>query len=259
MRNIWSLFKKELVSFFSSPIAYMLISVYLVLSGYFFYVSFTRFASFIMMLASNPEYAGELVKYNVTDHVLRPLAYNIAIVVLLLIPLLTMRVYSEENKMGTMELLLTSPITYTEIVAGKFLACVFVYGVMMIFTSIYLVIMSVYCEIEAGPIFTAYLGLFLLGMAFLAVGNFTSTLTKNQVVAAVLGFGLLLLFWVIGWSAANNESIFAGLLKGVSITDHFESFAKGVLESKDVIYYLSFAFVGLFLTRLSLESTKWRL
>jgi ABC-2 type transport system permease protein len=259
MRNIWSIFKKEIISFFSSPIAYMLITVYLVLSGYFFYLGFVRFANYVNMIAANPQYSQQLAQLNLAEHVLRPLSYNICIVVLLLIPMLTMRLYSEENKMGTMELLLTSPLGYFEIVFGKFFASLFVYAVMMLFSAVYLLIIISYGKIEMGPIITSYLGLFLIGMAFLSIGNFTSTLTKNQVVAAVLGFGILLLFWVLGWGAANAEGRMAGFLSALSITEHFDSFSKGVLTLKDIVYYLSFTFIGLFLTKASLESTKWRL
>lgn len=259
MRNIWSVFKKEIVSFFSSPIAYMLITVYLVLAGYFFYLGFVRFANYVNAVAANPQYAQQLAQLSLADHVLRPLSYNICIVVLLLIPMLTMRLYSEENKMGTMELLLTSPVSYMEIVLGKFFASLFVYAVMMLFSAVYLGIIISYGKIEYGPVITSYLGLFLIGMSFLSIGNFTSTLTKNQVVAAVLGFGILLLFWVLGWAAANAEGRMAGFLTSLSITEHFDSFSKGVLAMKDVFYYLSFTFIGLFLTKTSLESTKWRL
>ena len=237
----------------------MLITVYLVLTGFFFYLGFVRFANYVNMIASNPQYTQQLSQLNLMDHVLRPLSYNICIVVLLLIPLLTMRLYSEENKMGTIELLLTSPISHMEIVMGKFLASFFVYFIMMLFTVVYLLIILRYGKIETGPLFSSYLGLLLVGMAFLAVGNFTSTLTKNQVVAAVLGFGLLLLFWVIGWGAYNSEGKMASFLTAISVTEHFDSFSKGVLTVKDFVYYFSFTFIGLFLTKVSLESTKWRL
>ncbi len=237
----------------------MLITVYLVLSGYFFYLGFIRFANYVNMIAAHPQYSQQLAQLSLAEHVLRPLSYNICIVVLLLIPMLTMRLYSEENKMGTLELLLTSPLSYFEIVFGKFFASLFVYVIMMLFSAIYLFIIISYGKIETGPVITSYLGLFLIGMAFLSIGNFTSTLTKNQVVAAVLGFGILLLFWILGWGAANTEGRMAGFLSALSITEHFDSFSKGVLTLKDIVYYLSFTFIGLFLTKASLESTKWRL
>lgn len=261
MRNTWSIFKKEMSLFFTSPIAYMIIAVYLILTGYFFYMGIVSFANYVnyMKTSGNPQAMEQLSKINIADAVLRPLVYNASVVILLIMPLLTMRLYSEEFKTGTIELLLTSPVSHTSIVLGKFFASVGVFALMLALTFTYPAILYVYGNVETGPLFTSYFGLFLIGMAFAAVGNFTSTLSKNQVVSAVLGFGVLLLFWVIGWASYSAEGVLGEFLKSISIMEHFETFAKGVIDSKDMMYYLSFTFVGLFLTSLSLESTKWRL
>lgn len=258
MRNTWSLFKREVGAFFSLPIAYILLTVYVYLTGFFFYVGLKRFAQ-MSNLAQNPAYAQQMAQLNIAEHLLRPMVANICVVIMLIIPMLTMRLFAEEKKSGTIELLLTSPVSYLQIVMSKFFAAFFVYFIMVAFSCLSFGVMYAYGSLEWGPLITSVIGLLLVGMTFISVGTFTSTLTDNQVVAAVLAFGALLLFWVIGWNAFDNSGALSGFLQYLSIPEHFENFAKGVVDTRDLFYFVSFTFVGLFLTKISLESTKWRL
>jgi ABC-2 type transport system permease protein len=204
---------------------------------------------------SNPMMARNL---NVTEGVLRPLYGNLGVVLLFILPLLTMRLFAEEKKQGTIELLLTYPTRDLAVVLAKFAACLAVYTLMLALTALYPVLLVVYAQPEMGPIVAGYAGLFLLGAAFIALGALASSLTENQIVAAAISFGLLLIFWVIGWSSQFASGNVGRLIAHLSLLDHFESFPKGVIDTKDVIFYLNFMVLCLFLTLRSLESHRWR-
>ncbi|HER44095.1 MAG TPA: ABC transporter permease, partial [Candidatus Eisenbacteria bacterium] len=190
--------------------------------------------------------------------VLRPLFGNISIVLLLLLPLLTMRLLAEEQKLGTFELLLTYPIRDADAVLGKFFAAVTVFAVMLVCTLLYPLLIALFGDPEPGPIFSGYLGLFLMGCTFISIGTFFSSLTSNQLVAGVSAFGVGLLFLIIGWAAPFVGPKFIGLLGQFSILQHYESFSKGVIDTQDISYYLFMTLFFLFLTLRSLESTRWR-
>jgi ABC-2 type transport system permease protein len=256
MRNIWTIFKRECKAYFYSPIAYAILTIFLVVTGYFFYsnVLFYSLMSFQMM--QSPYLAEQL---NMTDGIIRPLFSNVSVILLLLTPVLTMRLFAEEKKSGTIELLLTYPVTDSAVVLGKFLACLFVFLVMLALTVPCPLLLSWYGTPELGPLFSGYLGLLLLGAAFIALGLFISALTENQIIAAAAGFGILLLFWVIGWSAQFTGETVGNVLRQISLLEHFvDSFAKGVIDTTDVAYYLVFTIFCIFLTLRSLESWKWR-
>jgi len=177
-----------------------------------------------------------------------------------MIPLITMRLFSEEKKMKTDELLMTSPVSINSIVLGKFLSSLCFFLVILGLTAIYPWILFKYGTPapELGPILTGYLGLFLLGACFIAIGLLASSLTENQIVAAVIGFVTLLLFYVIGWPASTVGPTAGKVLEYLSLLDHFTGFSKGLLESKDIIYFLSVILFALFLSKRSLESMRWR-
>lgn len=254
--KVWPIFKKEMRLYFTSPVAYVVLFIFLLVMGYFFSQIFYYYSLASMQSMMNPGMAREL---NVTESVMRPLFTNIAIILLLsLMPLVTMRLFAEERQTGTIELLLTYPVRDGAVLVGKYLAALALYALLLALTLVYPGMLAFFATPEWGPILTGYLGLFLMGAAFLAVGLLASSLTTNQIVAAVVTFGILLLFWVIGWSAENVGGTMGRVLAHLSILDHFDSFSKGVLDTKDIVYYVNFTVVALFLTLRSLESRRWK-
>jgi ABC-2 type transport system permease protein len=189
---------------------------------------------------------------------IRPLLQNVTILVLFLMPMVTMRTYSEEKRSGTIELLLTSPLTDFQIIMGKFLGAMALYGVMLAVTLIHIGLLFVYGNPEWKPIVTTYLGLLLLGGCFISVGLFISSLTRNQIVAGMVTFAVFLLLWIITWIGSFSGPTVDSLTQYLSIIDHLDDFGKGVLDTKHLVYYLSFITFGLFLTAKSVESERWR-
>jgi len=251
----WPVFKKELRLYFTSPIAYVVCFIFLVISGYFFSSLFAFFNLISLQSAMNPALARDL---NVTEGVIRPLFSNIGVILLFLMPILTMRLFAEEKRSGTIELLLTYPVRDGEVIVGKYVAALALYLLMLALTALYPGLVAVFVSLDPGPLISGYLGLFLLGATFLAIGVLASSLTENQIVAAFANFGALLVFWVVGWSADLAGPVWGKLLSHLSILEHFESFARGIIDTKDVIYYLNFTILCLFLTLRSLESKRWR-
>jgi ABC-2 type transport system permease protein len=229
--------------------------IFLVLSGYFFYNIF-RYYNFLSYQASkNPDFAAGL---NIIDGVMRPLLGNIGVVLLLVLPLLTMRLLAEEKKQGTFELLLTYPVRDIEVVTGKFLAALTTFIVMIGATVLYPLMLAIFTDPEPVPILVGYLGLFLVGCTFISMGAFFSSITSSQVVAGVATFGLALLFLIIGWAAPFVGTTFSKVLTQFSLLWHFDTFAKGVIDTQDVTYYLFLTIFFLFMTLKSLESSRWR-
>jgi len=255
MKSVWIIAKKELRAYFTSPIAYVVMTVFLVLTGFFFYSLVWWFNSQSMQAAQNPYYAQQM---NINQMVFGPLFNNMSIILLLVLPLLTMRLFAEEKKIGTEELLMTSPVGVGQIILGKFLASLLVVAAMLALTAIPAIFTFLYGNPETAPILNGYLGLFLMAAAFLAVGLFFSSLTENQIVAAVLTFGALLLFWVLNWASGSASGFWKSILNYVSFFQHFDNATQGILDTTDLIYYASFAFFGLFLTHSVIQSRRWR-
>ncbi len=255
MKNIWAIFKKEIKTYFTSPIAYVVITVFLVLIGFFFYSLIWWFNSQSLQMAQNQYYYQQL---NINQMVYSPLFQNMSIILLLMIPLLTMRLFSEEKKINTDELLYTCPISINQIILGKYFASLFVLLAMLLLTGILSIFTFAYGNPELAPILNGYLGLFLMGAAFIAVGIFFSSLTENQIVAAVLTFGTLLLFWILNWASYSAGGIWKGVLNYLSFIQHFDDMTRGILDTTDLVYYLSFIFLGLFLTHSVIQSRRWR-
>lgn len=255
MKNIWAIFKKEIKTYFTSPIAYVVITVFLVLIGFFFYSLIWWFNSQSLQMAQNPYSYQQL---NINQMVYSPLFQNMSIILLLMIPLLTMRLFSEEKKINTDELLYTCPISINQIILGKYFASLFVLLAMLLLTGILSIFTFAYGNPELVPILNGYLGLFLMGAAFIAVGIFFSSLTENQIVAAVLTFGTLLLFWILNWASYSAGGIWKGVLNYLSFIQHFDNMTRGILDTTDLVYYLSFIFLGLFLTHSVIQSRRWR-
>ncbi len=255
MSRASAIYGRELRYFFQSLTAYVVISIFLVISGYFFFSIF-RYYNLLSLQSIQSGFANGGL--NLIDGVMRPMLGNISIIILLLLPLLTMRLMAEEKKQGTFELLSTYPVSDTATVWGKFLATMTVYALMIGCTLLYPGMLFYYADPEIVPIVTGYLGLLLMGAAFIAMGTFFSSLTDNQIIAGVTTFGASLFFLVIGWAAPFVGPKFAEVLAQISILYHFESFSKGVIETSDLTYYLLLTIFFLFLTVRSLESTRWK-
>jgi ABC-2 type transport system permease protein len=256
MRNLWTIAFKEIRSYFNSPIAYVLMGVFLIINGYMF-SSIVSFASrqSVQML----RFQGAAPQLNLNELVFRPTFHNMSVVLLLIVPILTMRLFSEEKKMKTTELLLTSPLTISEIVLGKYLGAFVVYLTMLGLTLYMPLLLSIYGQVNWGTMFSGYLGLVLLGAAFLSIGLFASSITENQIIAALISFGLLLLFWLLGWAAASVEGTGLGeVLSYLSILDHFDGLLRGLVEIRTLAYYLSVVVFALFLTHRVVESQRWK-
>ena len=195
---------------------------------------------------------------NVNQMLITPLLLNSTVVMLLVFPLITMRTYAEEKRSGTIELLLTAPITDFEIIMGKFLGALALFAGMLSVTLLHMGLLFAYGNPEWKPIATGYLGLLLMGGSFLSLGLFISSLTKNQIVAGMITFSVFLLLWVINWVSTFVSPEAQTVINYLSVTEHFDDFARGIIDTKHVVYYLSFIATGLFLTMKSVDSERWR-
>ncbi len=255
MTGVLALIRKELTVYFYTPIFYITGFFFLLLGGYFFYSNMVYYSLVSFQGGQNPQLASML---NPHQMVFRPLFGTLSIVFIMLVPLLTMRLLAEEKRSGTAELLFTYPLHDWSVIWGKFLASLLVYALFLLFTLVYAAVFASLAPLDWGPIVSGYLGLLLLGGACLSLGLFASSLTENQIIAAVVAFALLLLFWLIGWQSELGASGMAGIFAALSLLEHFENFIRGVIDTKDLTYFLSFIFFFLFLTKRQLESRRWR-
>lgn len=257
MKNILVIAGKEIRSLFVSPIAYVVLTGFLLLGGWFFFNLLFRFSHLLTLYTGlqNPQ---GLQGLNLNDHVIAPLLHNLTIVLVIMVPIITMRSFAEEKKSGTYELLLTSPLTVSQLVLGKFLGTLSFVLVMIVLTGIYPAILLFYGNPELGILASGYLGLFLLAVVFVSVGLLTSSLTENQIVAAVSCFVILLLLYVLSWPAETTGAELGDLLKYLSVIEHFNEMVKGVVDTKDVVYFLTLILLSLFLTHRSVEASRWR-
>lgn len=254
MRNALIICRKELRSYFVSPIAYVLLVMFALIFGLFFWLFLQRF----VFIGQEMMMRGQMYPMNINDELIRPLLSNASVMALFFIPMITMRLFAEEKRSGTIELLVTSPIRDAEIVIGKWLAAVTLYAIMLVFTGLSLLFLFKYGSPDWKPLLVGYLGLLLQAGALLAIGTFISTLTKNQIIAGAATFAICLILWVIEWPSEFESATWAKVLSYLSIVTHFESFGRGVLDTKDAIFYATVIFLGLFLTARSMESLRWR-
>ena len=252
--NTLTICRKELNSYFRSPIAYGVMAFFALISGYFFYVAVVYF----MQMSIQSAMSGQSQPMSVNESVIRPLFSNISVIGLFVIPMITMRLFAEEKRTGTIELLITSPVTDLEIILGKWLAAMGLYASILGVSVLSMATLFMYGKPDWRPVVVGYLGLLLQGGCLLAIGTFISTCTRNQIVAGVAGFSVCLMLWVLDWLSSFQDSVGAKVMAYLSVLQHFDSFSKGVLDSKDIIYYASAIFIGLFLTARSLESLRWR-
>jgi ABC-2 type transport system permease protein len=254
MRNVWTICRRELYSYFVSPIAWVLLAIFAFLSGYFSYAA----TAFFVKDSIESQMQGQGFPMSVNDRVIVPVLQNVAVIALFLIPLLAMRLFAEEKRQGTIELLVTSPLRDLEIIIGKWLSAVLMYGALLVLLFADFSFLFMYGRPDWKPVALGFVGLLLQGASILALCTFISTLTKNQIVAAAVGFALSLILFVLSWATAFESSAIARVLSYLSIVSHFESFSRGVVDTKDIVFYLSMIFLGLFLTARSLESIRWR-
>ena len=254
MRNVWIICRKELRSYFVSPIAYLLLALFAIVFGFFFW----NIVGYFVSAGVEAQMRGSTFPLSVNEQVIRPLVSNVSVIGLFLIPMITMRLFAEEKRNGTIELLVTSPVRDFEVILGKWLASVFLYAGMLLLTALNFAWLFRYGNPDWKPLAAAYLGLLLQAGALLAIGTFISTLTRNQIIAGAATFAVCLLLWVLEWVSGYETATYARVLAYLSVLNHFESFAKGLLSIKDAVYYISAIFLGLFLTARSLESLRWR-
>lgn len=231
-----AIFKKEIKSYFLSPMGYIFITVFFLLTAFFFYA--------INMYFRTADFYGTVV--------------NMQVVLLFTCPILTMRLFAEERKTGTEQLLMTSPVSLTGITLGKYLAAIVAFLVSIIVTFMFPIVLMILGEPSIASIFGAYIGLFLLGASFISIGLFVSSLSSNQIISAVLSFGSLLVLWLIDWIAGSLTNRFViGIVDWLSILRRSENFMRGIIEIGPVFYYLSFITLFIFLTIRVLEKRKW--
>lgn len=236
MKKIPALFKRELISYFCSPIAYIVLVVFLVISGYFFW-----YILGVTMEAS-----------------LRFTLSNMSIILLFISPAITMRLLAEEKRSGTLETLMTDPVTDAEVVLAKFLASLVFYVFLLVPTLSYVFILKAVGNPDMGIIWAGYAGLMLIGGLFLSIGLLSSAVTSNQIISAVVGFVALLLFWVIGFVSDLGTSKLNKIFGYIGFFEHFDSFRKGIIDTRDIIYFVTAIVLFLFITMRVVESRKWK-
>ncbi len=254
MKNILLICRKELKSYFASPIAYILMAFFALIFGFGFYTATRDMVRF----SFQAQMAGQPATMNVNEQIIRPLLGFASTVALFLIPMITMRTFAEEKNRGTIELLLTSPVTDAQIILGKWLGAMLLYLCVLAMSAINIAMLFAWGKPDLQPVLVAYLGLILQGGCLLAVGVFISTTTKNQIIAGGVTFFVCLLLWLLSWFTAFDSTATAQVVNYVSIVTHFENFSKGVLDSKDVVFYISMIFFPLFITSRAMESLRWR-
>jgi gliding motility-associated transport system permease protein len=251
MRSIYAIYRKEMGHYFVSPVAYVVVSLFLLLSAFFYnlYLRDVVEQSFGMP----PE-------FDAPSQLLRAFLGLLALLALFFMPMVTMGLFAEERKRGTMELLMTSPIREVDIVLGKFLASLTLFAVMLLPTASYVV----YAWLHTDPVpplrivLAGYLGILLFGGCLLALGSFLSSLTENQIIAAALTFGAFLLLWALDFGSRSAESVLGQTMQYLSVINHYEDFTRGIIDTSGLVYYLSFIAFFVFLTVRSIDSLRWR-
>ncbi len=253
MNNIIIICQKELKSYFVSPIAYGLMAFFALIAGYFFYIA----TGYFVQAGMQSQMMGRQMPMSINEQILRPVLMNLSVVGLFLIPMITMRLFAHEKSTGTIELLVTSPVHDLEIIIGKWLGALIMYGSIVVVGMLSTVFVFVYGKPDWKPVLVGLLGLLLQGGCLLALGTFISNTTKSQIVAGVATFGVCLMLWIMDW-ISFEQTTFSKIVAYLSVVTHFEPFAKGVIDSKDVIFYVSMIVFGLFLTSRSMEAMRGR-
>lgn len=260
MGSIYAIYRKEMGNYFVSPIAYAVVGLFLILCGFFFNLYLSDAVRASMEAAMQGAQFGMPPQFDVPSEVIRAFLGVLALFLLFFMPMLTMGVYSDERRRGTMELLMTSPITEFQIVLGKFLASLTLFAIMLVPTALYVSYMCFHSQ-PRPPwmlILAGYLGAMLLGASLLAIGSFISSLTESQLIAVVLSFGAILILWVLDFAVRGSDSVSGQVLQYISVIHHYDDFTHGVIDTSSLIYYVSVPVLFLFLTVRSVDSIRWR-
>ena len=250
MRSLFLIFRREFTAYWTSPVAYAVLTVFLLLSGIFFFGQLYQF------VALSSRAGGEIVDVN--QQLIRPYFYSVSVMLLFLLPLISMRLVAEETGLGTLEILLTTPLRESMLTLGKYLASMALFATMMGGVVLHVGILFLFGSPELGPVLTGFLGLFLTGAAYLGLGIFLSAITRNQVVAAASSFALFLSMWLFHWLGGVTSGKLAEVLIYISFVDHFDSFGKGLLETSDLVFYVSLATLGVYAATQAVQSRRWK-
>jgi ABC-2 type transport system permease protein len=263
MRNTFAIAGKECRVYLTTATSYVLFGAFTLITAFFFQRLVIEY-QYRAMQYMQMQQADMLEQMNLTDWVMGPLFLNITVFFLFMLPIMTMRLIAEERRSKTLELLMTSPVRIGEIVMGKYLAGLAIMAIMLALTLIFPAILQRYggsqgySALDWRSVATGYLGMFLLGAAFVAVGLFASAVSDSQIVSVIVGFATLLMFYVIGLAARGQEGVWQGILQYAAINTHLEAFVRGIVRLTDVVYYLSLICISLFLTYRVLEAQRWR-
>ncbi len=250
MSNMLAIAHKELKGYFASPIAYIVLGFFALMFGFFFYS--------LLLFFDRQAHGRAARRVNVNEQLIRPVFLNATVIFLFVLPMVTMRTYAEEKRSGTMELLLTAPLTDLQIILGKFLGAMGLFAAMLALSLVHMAVLFWRGNPEPLPVLTTYLGLLLMGGCFVSLGLLISSLTRNQIVAGMATFGVFLMLWVINWIASFTGPTTQAVLNYLSITDHLDDFTRGIIDTKHLVYYISFIAFGLFLTARSVDTERWR-
>ncbi|MBN1296906.1 ABC transporter permease subunit [bacterium] len=255
MKAFWTIVRRDLTGYFLSPVFYALGTVFLLLTGLLFFSNLLVYTEISFSIMQNPYFSQML---NLSADFIRPLAAQFAVIFLFIIPALTMRSFAEERRSGTLELMLTYPVSDTQVILAKFCSSFLTMCLILTMTLVYPVLLFTWGTPEIAPIASAYVGLMCMAAQFIAIGIFASSVTDNQIVSALVAFGLNLVFWMIGWASPSSHGTIHDLMRFLSIIEHYEPMIKGILKITDLLYFLSVSCFFLFLTGQVLESKKWR-
>lgn len=251
MTGMLAIIRREWKSYFVTPTAYVVLALFALITGFFFY---SMLAIFVMQGLGGGSFGQSTLDVN--TNLIQPLFFDVGITLLFLLPMITMRLYAEEARNGTLELLKTSPIRRMEIVLGKFFSAFGLLLLLLVITAAYLAVIVHYGKPDLRQVAVSFLGVALMGAVFISLGLLISSFTRNQVVAGVATFSLFLLLWVADWVTAYNSGVAAHIFTYLSITSHLRSFTEGIVEMKDLVYYLSLIVAGLFLTARRIELSE---
>ena len=254
MRAILLICQKELKSYFASPIAYLLMAFFGLIFGFGIFTATRDFIRFSFQM----QFQGQSMPMNINQQIIGPLLNFGSTITLFLVPMITMRLFAEEKKSGTMELLLTSPVTDLQIILGKWLGAMLLYLCILLMSVVNIALLFAWGKPDIQPVLVAYLGLILQAGVLLGIGGFISTLTRNQIIAGGVTFFVCLLLYLLNWMTSFDTGPLTSVLNYLSIVTHFDNFSRGILETKDLIFYVSMIFFSLFITSRSMESLRWR-
>jgi ABC-2 type transport system permease protein len=264
VRHVGAIAGRELGSLFVSPVAYAVLTLFAVLAGFFFLSGVLQFQEYVVRLQAF-QAMEQLEQLNLNDHVIAPFLHVMSVVLLFLIPGITMGLFAAEKANGTQELLLTSPITIWELVLGKFLAAAAFIAILVGMLAIFPAILFTYGDPEIGKTAAGLLGLLLVGLVYVAIGAFASSMTQNQLIAFALSFVLLLVLWMIGFLAdlgaaggAVTSDTLGNVLRWLSTAEHFEGMVMGLVDTKDLAYFAVMTIAFLVLAKTAIESVRWR-